>query len=101
MSDYAWFIEPLDQNTNSAVTQLLQELPEVVSLDNSFMPQTLCQDGQRHNLWRCPFEVVTAMRKNKLQMNLKFNVFNRHMGGQIREAKFLKRKRRHVAPKRP
>jgi len=74
---YTWYIEPLDANTNQTASEELAK--------ENFCRAIRCEDGKKHNLWRCDFDFALAIHKSKKSLNLNFHIFNRQGNGKIRQ----------------
>lgn len=88
--EYLWFVEPLDSETNNVFA-------ETIGDDSDYSVGVICNDGSRHNLWRCPWKLVYAFQRARRQKGLHFRIFNSTNGGKIRECTFLYRKVEKVA----
>lgn len=91
MSDYVWFVEPLNADTNSIIGKEInaREISEEKFLENVF-----CGDHQRRSLWQCSNQLLAMLQKSKKSLGLQFRIFNKRGNGQIRECKFFYRKKR-------
>ena len=89
--EYTWYVEPLDANTNEAVSREIS--------DENFQRDLLDEDGVLRKVWECPWPFVASLQRNKVQMNLQFFVFVREGHGKMRSAAFLQR-RRQSSPRR-
>ena len=78
--EYVWFIEPLDSATNEVLSREIR--------GERFCREAICEDGKKRNLWVCSWSFVSAFKKSKSALALKFKVFNCCSGGKIREFKF-------------
>jgi len=79
--DYNWYVEPLDSDTNLAVSM---QLPE----ENS--GQYVCTtDNQHHNLWKCSFLQASFFWRSKVRLGLNLNIYSQEGSGEIRPCNFL------------
>jgi hypothetical protein len=92
---YTWYVEPLSDRTNEAIARGLgQEVEE--SFDGGVL---IPPDSKRHNLWRCPFSLVSFLFRSKDSLGLEFLVYNREGQGKIRKIQVVPRRRKKtVAP---
>lgn len=87
--EYTWYVEPLDNNTNSTLSQ---ELPE------SNFGREKCEDDKKHPLWECPLDLIRALWKSKESLNLNFRVFNKEgKQGKRRDCTFMFIKKKKTA----
>jgi len=87
---YVWYVEPLDSDTNSAISDYLKE-----SSITAECKSVLCADGKKRNLWRCnSFDLVQALRNSKKSLNLRFKVYIKEGRGSVRSGPpFLSKKK--------
>jgi len=78
---WIWFLEPKDDNTNQIIARHC--------LEEDFLSQVVCEDGLRHNLWRCSEALRTALLASKKRLRLKFSVFSSQDSGPIKNVDFL------------
>ena len=71
---YVWYVEPLNDVTNEYISR---ELPPEDALRDQ-----ACEDGKRHNLWRCQYWFVALL--NRSQQSLRFAAWVQEGNGQIR-----------------
>lgn len=77
-----WFVEPLDANTNRIIAQELEEETEERKNRN-----LICQDGKKHNLWQCSFQLIQRLVLSQQTLGLKFRVYSKQgKYGKIRPA---------------
>jgi hypothetical protein len=85
-TQYIWYIEPLDKETNETIAQALQEVSDS---RETMLIGVRDNTGISHNLWRCPMDLLLLLQRSKNQMNLRFEVFGQQGKGQIRKKTFL------------
>ncbi len=94
-SQYIWFVEPLNSNTNEVVARQLAE--------NNFCSEIVCADGKRHNLWTCSNQFVISLVESEKSFNLHFKIWGKQgRHGKIRDKTFLfskKQKKRQKVKK--
>jgi hypothetical protein len=81
---YEWFVKPLDDFTNQAITDLLSKTADVDEIQK-------LQDakGDVHRVLRVNYGTVQLIQYSKKHMPLKFRIFNRYgANGVVREWKF-------------
>jgi hypothetical protein len=94
MSQYRWFVES-DDFTNEAIAEAANNWGEKI------IPHTgmMCADGKRHNLWECPYSLITKLRNS--QQPFRFRAWIQEGKGQIRPFKRQsKHKKTDVTTKR-
>ena len=73
---YIWYIEPLDPNTNLALSKVLRE--------ENYFEELTDNTGQPRNVWECRYQLVESFRYAKDQRDFKFRVYIREGSGQLR-----------------
>jgi len=59
-----------------------------------------CEDGKKHNLWRCSWNFVISLYKSKRNFGLNFRSYNKEgTQGKIRDCTFLFKKRKRKKTK--
>jgi hypothetical protein len=88
---YHWFVEPLDANTNAAISKLVPEVDEIVGMHDE-------KDTVR-NVYRINGRQLSMLQSSKTQIGLKFNVYVQEGNGKIRSFNLpsVKRKKREVS----
>lgn len=94
MTEYSWFIEPLDDFTNECIAREASERREHVLPGRD----RVCADNEPHNLWECSHTFIRELRRS--QQPLRFAVWVREGGGKIRRWKFETRKKKTYTLKR-
>ena len=76
---YTWYVEPLDDQTNSTISGHVTEKSTTAECR-----LVKCGDGEKRNFWRCDFGFVKLLHASKESLELKFRVYNQVDKGPIR-----------------
>jgi hypothetical protein len=86
---YEWFVKPLDDFTNQAITDLLSKTADVDEICELNFDQ-----DKITNVLRVNYGTVQLIQYSKKHMPLMFRIFNRRgPNGQVREWKFPRRRK--------
>ncbi len=77
---YTWYIEPLDLNTNEALSRELAS-EDAISVRDS--------NGKSRKVYVIPAQELSKFRNSKADAGFKFNVLGQEGKGKIRDANFL------------
>ena len=84
---YQWFVEPLDDLTNSMIARYLADQNQAG--DDHQAVTILDKENRPHSVWQVEYNVITLLSNSTRQVVLHFRVFNRAGGrGPIRPWKF-------------
>lgn len=73
--EYTWFLEPFDSSTNEAFSREIDE--------NSSRREVPCLDGDRRDLWECPYPILAKFRRSRTQLHLNFQVWRQKGAGAV------------------
>jgi len=63
MTDYKWYVEPMDAGfTNECISDEANERPIGMII---FQRDIVCEDGNPHDLWRCPRSFIAEIKKSQ------------------------------------
>ena len=82
-----WYVFTYDALTNQAISR---ELPAENTMDG-----IMCVDGVARKLWMCDGSFVTKIIRNKVSMDLHFDIYKKEgKNGAIKKVDFLNKKKK-------
>jgi hypothetical protein len=93
---HRWYIEPLDANTNKAISMVVAEENAMINMPDN--------KGVQHDVYLIDSRRLSMFRASAADQNFRFNEYVREGNGEMHSAVFLRkaqRKKRRIPGQRP